>query len=110
MKQVKVILIFFRSSTRIIVECTFGEINMRWGIFWKPLRCSLDNNTLIIEDAVRLHSFLVEYRYANVPPSNLTEEQRIFDDDCIDTDAYPIISGNDSTRHLERPSNNEREY
>ena len=59
---------------------------------------------------MRLHNFLVEYRDANLPPSDLTEEQRIFDDDCIDTDACPIISGNDSTRPLGRPSNDEREY
>ena len=52
----------------------------------------------------------MKYRDANLPPSDLTEEQRIFDDDCIDNDECPIISGNDSTRPLGRPSNDEREY
>ena len=28
---------FFLSSKRIYVECAFGEIDRRWGIFWKPL-------------------------------------------------------------------------
>ena len=27
--------ICYHSSTRITVECTFGEINLRWEIFWK---------------------------------------------------------------------------
>ena len=53
---------FFRSSARITVECAFGEIDMRWGIFWKRLKCSLENAALIIEASMRLHKFLVDYR------------------------------------------------
>ena len=26
---------FFHSSSRICVECTFGEIDLRWGILWR---------------------------------------------------------------------------
>ena len=100
---------FFHSSARITVECAFGEINMRWDIFWKPLRCSVDKATIIIEGAMRLHIFLVEYRDANLPPSDISVEQRIFNDDCINTDACPIVSGNDSTRPAGRPSSDERE-
>ena len=55
-----------------------------------------------------LHKFLVEYRDTNLPPSDLAEEQLIFDEDCIDTESCPIISGNDSTRPLGRPINDER--
>jgi len=101
---------FFHSSARITVECAFGEINMRWGIFWKPLRCSLDKSTIIIEGAMRLHNYLVEYRDANLPPSDFAVEQRIFDHDCTDIDACPIISGNDGARPAGRPSSDEREY
>jgi hypothetical protein len=28
---------FFHSSSRIVVECAFGEINLRWGILWSKL-------------------------------------------------------------------------
>ena len=28
---------FYHSSARITVECVFGEIDFRWGIFWKIL-------------------------------------------------------------------------
>ena len=29
---------FYHSSAQITVECAFGEIDLRWGIFWKRLR------------------------------------------------------------------------
>eukprot|EP00980_Cylindrotheca_fusiformis_P003885 scaffold861_cov171-Cylindrotheca_fusiformis.AAC.1 len=32
------------SSNRIYIECAFGELIMRWGIFWRHLRFSLANN------------------------------------------------------------------
>ena len=47
---------FFHSSARITVECAFGEINMRWEIFWKPLRCSLNKSTLIIEGTIMIRT------------------------------------------------------
>ena len=28
---------YYHSSSRIIVECAFGEIDLRWGIFWKRI-------------------------------------------------------------------------
>ena len=53
---------FFLSSQRIYVECAFGEIDRRWGIFWKPLQGSLTNHKYVIDSALRLHNFIVEYR------------------------------------------------
>jgi hypothetical protein len=32
---------FFHSSLRITIECAFGEITLRWGIFWTALRFPL---------------------------------------------------------------------
>ena len=45
-----------------MVECTFGEVDMRWGIFWKPLKFSLETNALIIDASLRLHNFIVNGR------------------------------------------------
>jgi hypothetical protein len=53
---------FYHSSSRIVVECTFGEVDMRWGIFWKPLKFSLEKNALIIDASLRLHNFIVNSR------------------------------------------------
>lgn len=42
------------------VERVFGEIDLRWGILWKSLTCSLANATIFVEGAMRLHKFLVD--------------------------------------------------
>jgi hypothetical protein len=57
---------FFQSSTRIYVECTFGEIDRRWGIFWRPLQGSLDNHRYTIDSALRLHNFIIDWREAEL--------------------------------------------
>ena len=53
---------FFHSSSRISVECAFGEIDLRWGIFWSPLSFSLKHNCNVIDAAMRLHNFIVDFR------------------------------------------------
>ena len=52
------------SSCRIFVECAFGEIDMRWGILWRPLRFSLEHSTNIIDGCMRIHNFIVDFRNA----------------------------------------------
>ena len=49
---------FFQSSTRITVECAFGEIDLRWGVFWKRLTGILEHSTLIIEGVRERPPFL----------------------------------------------------
>jgi len=34
---------YFLSSSRIFIKCAFGELIMRWGIFWRTLRFDLKN-------------------------------------------------------------------
>ena len=48
---------YYHSSARITVECEFGEIDLRWGIFWKRLCCSLEHTVLICKGAMHLHTF-----------------------------------------------------
>ncbi len=50
---------FWLSNSRIQIKCAFGELIMRWGIFWRPLRMSLKQNGRIIDAAMLLHNFLV---------------------------------------------------
>ena len=75
---------FFHSSSRICVECTFGEIDLRWGILWKPLQFSLDNNIRVIDACMRLHNFTVDYREAHGGMSSGIDDidKTIFDEDC----------------------------
>ena len=53
---------FHLSSCRIYVECAFGELIMRWGIFWRTLRFGLKKSTAIINVCMLLHNFIVDHR------------------------------------------------
>ena len=53
---------FFLSSCRIYVECCFGEVDRRWGIFWRPLVGKLSNHKNTIDACLRLHNFIVDFR------------------------------------------------
>ena len=86
---------FYHSSARITVECAFGEIDLRWGIFWKRLTCSLANATLIIEGAMRLHNFLVDYRDEHADKELIVNERQLFQDDIDNSDATVMVVGND---------------
>ena len=53
---------YHHSTCRIWVECAFGEIDMRWGILWKPLPFSLSRNVKVIDATMRMHNYIVERR------------------------------------------------
>ena len=53
---------YFHSLSRIVVECRFGEIDLRWGILWKPsLHFSLEHNCKDIDACICLHNFIVNH-------------------------------------------------
>ena len=56
---------FFQSSQRIHIECTFGEVHRRFGVFWRPLEGALAEHKYTIESCFRLHNFIVNYREEN---------------------------------------------
>ena len=72
---------FFHSSSRIVVECAFGEIDLRWGILWSPLRFSLKHNVNVIDACMRLHNFIVDWREEKAAASSSDMEMSIFDED-----------------------------
>ena len=72
---------YFHSSSRISVECAFGEIDLRWGIFWKPLKFSLDMNCRVIDACMRLHNFIVENRGDSAYSMDAVDSD-IFNDDA----------------------------
>lgn len=71
---------FFHSSARICVECAFGEIDLRWGILWRPLSFSLAHNCNVIDACMRLHNFIVDFREDSA--AELALDRSVFDDDC----------------------------
>ncbi|KAL7544549.1 hypothetical protein ACHAWF_007926 [Thalassiosira exigua] len=74
---------FFHSSQRICVECAFGEIDLRWGILWRPLHFSLKWNCRIIDACMRLHNFIVDFREEFEPTSYsaISFDREIFTED-----------------------------
>jgi len=73
---------YFHSSSRICIECTFGEIDQRWGILWRPLRFSMKHNTQIIDACIRLHNFIVDFREKKQEPTPLQQMDReVYEDE-----------------------------
>ena len=99
---------FYLSSNRIYVECAFGEIDRRWGIFWKPLQTSLTNHRYVIDAGLRLHNFIVEFRNDKNEDNQYTEaeERRELDVASIEfTSDHPFsVLGNQSDEDYERRS------
>ncbi len=57
---------FWLSNSRIQIECTFGEIVMRWGIFWRKLLFGIERVGSIMNAALILHNLLVDDWEADV--------------------------------------------
>jgi hypothetical protein len=76
---------FYLSSARIKVECCFGEIDgTRWGIFWRPLSYSLKDNLSVIDAAMRLHNFIVDFRNSYEEPRHiLASEMQLFEEETL---------------------------
>ena len=53
------------SSSRINIECTFGDIDARWGIFWRPLKFPHQQHKFIMDLCTRLHNFIIEQSQIN---------------------------------------------
>lgn len=74
---------FFHSASRIVVECAFGEIDLRWGILWRSLKFSLAHNIDVVDACMRLHNFIVDYRIDHCNSTAMDElEKSLFDDEC----------------------------
>ena len=99
---------FYHSSARITVECAFGEIDRRWGIFWSPIAYSLFNTCIICEGAMHLHNFLVDYRnMLKTVTEDIQIENEIFNNERLDNGIISDAVTNDCERPPGRPSDNE---
>ena len=97
---------YFHSSTRICVECDFGEIDLHWGILWRPLRFKLEKIIRVIDACMRLHNFIIDFCLNNeLPTTSEYIDRKIFDEDCrrflassIDTTYFGIQGGEDGVK------------
>ena len=86
----------------------FGGNDLRWGIFWKCLKYSLENAALIIEGSTKLHNFLVDYRESKQECEaefSAIQEIHTFEQGLRDNSITPIAVGNREGIGSGRPSN-----
>ena len=99
---------FYHSSARITVECAFGEIDRRWGIFWSTISYSLRNTCIICEAGFRIHNFLVKFINRLKDSNEETNlENEIFLNDQVDNAVISRAITSDSIRPRGRPTNEE---
>ena len=55
---------FYQSSNRMAIECAFGMLVRRWGVFWRPLEVAFDRRTPLVGAAMRLHNYCIDRRIA----------------------------------------------
>ncbi len=53
---------YYHSNSRIKIECTFEEIIMRWGIFWRKMQMGIDSVGNIFSVAGLVHNFIIDER------------------------------------------------
>ena len=53
---------YYHSNCRIRIKCAFGEMVMRWGIFWRTLQFDIEQVGDVISSAGLLHNFIVDER------------------------------------------------
>lgn len=106
---------FWLSNSRIQIECTFGELIMRFGLFWRTLRFDLTVCLKIIRAASKLHNFLVDCRedtadddnyfrnlsFANIPSTPATSGADVDDEDEM---TFPLVSDNNAPKPTGRKS------
>ena len=51
---------YYHSSSRMLIEGTFGEFCQRWGVLWWPLWVAEDHATLLLSALAKLHNLCVD--------------------------------------------------
>jgi hypothetical protein len=73
---------FWQSNARIRIECAFGELVMRWGIFWRSFRFDLSRSGKVINAAMLIHNFLCDER-EDLSMFSMFSAQQMYEDSHI---------------------------
>ena len=46
------------------IQCAFGMLVRRWGVFWRPLEVAFDRRAPLVGAAMRLHNYCIDRRIA----------------------------------------------
>jgi hypothetical protein len=71
---------YIHSSSQIYVECAFGELDERWGIFWRPLKIDLEGHKFVIDACMHLHNFIIEYKETR---KDMADDEDFYSEDCL---------------------------
>jgi hypothetical protein len=90
---------FYQSSTRINIECAFGQLVRRWGILWKKMEGSLAYINKKVMACMILHNIIRESQLnptgQHGPLHNVNEF--VQDDECVpyvnSTDCGGVLAG-----------------
>ena len=73
------------------------------------MTCSLDHASVIIEGAIRLHNFIIDYRDEHCNTDKEVTDKRMFTEDISNNGAKVMVVGDDQ-HHKGRISNDEKDY
>ena len=108
---------FWLSNSRIHIECTFGELIMRFGLFWRTLRFDLDVCAKVVRAAAKLHNFLVDCRedtadddnyfrdlsYSSIKSNSCSGGQSIGNEEVLDIN-FPLVTDTNAHKPAGWPS------
>ena len=94
---------FEQSSNRMPIECAFGMLVRKWGVFWRPLAMRFDRRAPLVGACMRLHNFCIDQRviadnlvtfgcFTEVQPQRLAKTPH-FDRDGLPVDFLDIERG-----------------
>lgn len=77
-----------------------GEIDLRWGILWRPLHFRLKRNVNITDACMCLHNFILDWREEHCEAVVDVDEREIFEEDHKRFMAvYPTFDANATGIH-----------
>lgn len=105
---------FYLSSSRIHIECAFGELVRRWGILWKTLQFDLDKCQRIVQVTMLLHNYVKddqegEGMFRDDLEWRLSDQEQHGTGDRVER-AFPLVTDNNEQAPGGRRSSVEEHY
>jgi hypothetical protein len=101
---------FYHSNCRIRIECTFGEVVMRWGIFWRKLQMDIAAVGEVISAEGLLHNFIIDERdsvWSNNYISSFSHSNLRVDNDRDPEVHVAMVADHNEPKPSGRPSNSD---
>mmetsp|Transcript_121117 Transcript_121117/g.347969 ORF Transcript_121117/g.347969 Transcript_121117/m.347969 type:complete len:383 (-) Transcript_121117:127-1275(-) len=82
---------FFLSSSRIHIECAFGELVRRWGILWRTLNFDLAKSQRVVQVCMLLHNFIKKQNNEDTEDADWRPREQ---PNTNGERAFPLVSDN----------------